>query len=93
MVVVTFKGIGTLTVSETLTPAADVWTTTLQKQLLCFGIKGNPVLVMQKSPSVEIKDNPSRLGKNILNGCLYGVKTFVDNAIRMVKVEIKSDTY
>lgn len=93
LVVVTFKGVGTLTVSETLTPAADVWTAALQKQLLCFGIKGNPYLVMQKSPSVEIKDNPNRLGKNILNGCLYGVKTFTDNATRMVKVEIKSSTY
>lgn len=92
-VLVTVKGIGTLTVSETLTPAADVWTTTLQKQLLCFGVKGNPVLVIQKSPSVEEKENPNRLGKNILNGCLYGVKTFVDNAKQMVKVEIKSSAY
>ena len=86
---VKYKGVGTLTVSETLTDGTDTWTATKTKQHCLFGIKGNPVCVMQRTPSVVLKDEPKKLGKNSLNGVLYGVKTFADNAKQMVNVEIK----
>lgn len=84
-----YKGVGTLTVSETLTDATDTWTATKTKQHCLFGIKGNPVCVMQRTPSVVLKEEPKRLGKNSINGVLYGVKTFADNAKQMVNVELK----
>lgn len=90
---VVYKWAGTLVVSETLTAAADVWTTTLQKQICLFGVKGNPVLVIQRQPSVVVKEEPKRLWKNILNGVLYWVKTFSDNAKCMVRVDINSSLY
>ena len=77
-----------------MTAGADVWTTALQKQHCVFGIaKSCTTLVMQKKPSVEVKDNPNRLGKNILNGVLYWVKTFADNAKNMVRVELNASGY
>lgn len=93
-ITITAKGESKLSVAETLTAGADVWTTALQKQHCVFGIaKSCTTLVMQKKPSVEVKDNPNRLGKNILNGVLYWVKTFADNAKNMVRVELNASGY
>lgn len=90
---VTWKGAGVMTVTETLSAGADVWTAALQKQYLLFGVKGNPVLVVQSEPGVVVKDHPFRNGKNILNTVLYGVKTYRDNSRKMVKVEVRTDTF
>lgn len=90
---VTFKGAGVLTVSKSLTAGGDTWTTALQKQHNYLGVKGNPVLVMQKTPSVEYRKEPKKLGGNILNGVLFGVKTFRDNSYQMVNVPIASSTF
>lgn len=90
---VTYKGAGVLTVSKSLTDATDTWTSTKQIQHNLFGVVGNPVLVMQADPRVQIKEVPDKLGKNVLNGVLYGVKTFADNAKQMVDVKINSSSY
>jgi len=91
---VTFKGAGTLSVSETLSAGADVWTAALQKQLCVFGVaKKCTTLVMQRTPDVKVVDHPERIGVNIQNGVLYGTKTFADNAKCMVRVEIASSTF
>lgn len=90
----TFKGVGVLTVSETFTDATDTWTVAKQKQNLMFGVKKKtPVLVVQRKPLVQVKEVQDKLGKNILNGLLYGVKTFTDNAKMMVNVQIQSSTF
>lgn len=90
---VTGKGAGVLEVSETLTDATDEWTEALQIQHQLFGVVGNPVVVMQADPRVQIKEVPDKLGKNILNGVLYGYKTYADNARQMVDVKIQSSGY
>lgn len=90
---VTFKGVGTLTVSKSLTDPTDTWTTTSQIQHNMFGAGEAPTIVMQSEPTVKIKDVPDKLGKNVLNGVLYGVKTFADNAKRIVDVKIKSSSF
>lgn len=89
----TVKGTGVLVVSETLTAAADVWTTAKQVQQNLFMAGRAPTMVMQRTPSVQIKEVPDKLGKNALNGVLYGYKTFNDNAKRMVNVKIASSTF
>ncbi len=91
--VVTGKGRGVLDVSETLTDATDTWTATLQLQRCLFGVYGNPVLVMQKKPSVEMRQEPKQLASNCINGMLYKTKTFVDNGIQMVDVRVRCDLY
>lgn len=90
---VEYKGVGVITVAETLTNGTDTWTSTDIKQHLLFGAKGNPVLVMQREPSVVVRDVPNKLGKNVLNGVLYGVKTFRDNGKAMVNVELDASGF
>lgn len=90
---VVYKGAGVLTVSETLTDATDTWTAVKQKQHNLFGRKGAITLVIQSDARVQIKEVPDKFGKNILNGVLYGVKTFADGAKKLVNVEIKSSAY
>lgn len=82
------KGSGVISVTEALTDGTDTWTTTKIKQHQLFGVKNNPVLVMQRSPSTVERPVQDKLGKNYLNGVLYGVKTFADNAKQMVNVEV-----
>ncbi len=90
---VTYKGVWTLTVSETLTDGTDTWTAAKQKQHNLFGRKGAVTLVMQSEPRPQIKEVPDKLGKNILNGVLYGVKTFTDGAKQLVNVELQSSAF
>jgi hypothetical protein len=58
-----------------------------------FGRKGAVTLVMQSDARPQIKEVPDKLGVNILNGVLYGVKTFTDGANQMVNVELQSSTF
>ena len=86
-------GLGTVTVSETLTPAANIWTANKQIQHNLFGRKGAIDLVIQKRPNVEIKEVSDKLGKNILPWTLYGKKTFVEGARELVDVRVRSDAF
>jgi len=88
-----YKGLGVLEVSETLTAAADVWTTSKQKQHCLFGRKGAISCITQADPSPEVKDVPDKLGKNILVGLLYGYKTYSDGKKQLVDVQIDSSSY
>ena len=90
---VVFKGAGTLEVSETLTDGTDTWTAAKEKQHNLFGRKGSITLVMQSDARPQVKQVPDKLGVNILNGVLYGVKTFADGAKELVNVEIQSSTF
>lgn len=89
---VTAKGLGVLDVSETLAAAADIRTTTTQLQRCMFGVVGNPVLVVQREPSIAVRPVQDKLGNNYLNGVLFGVKTFVDNGKQMVDVRVRCDS-
>lgn len=90
---VTYKWVGTLTVSNTLTDATDTWTAVKQKQHNLFGKKGAITLVMQSDARPQIKQVPDKLGVNILNGVLYGYKTFADWAKKLVNVAIQSSAF
>lgn len=90
---VKFKGVGVLTVTETLAAAADIWTVALQKQHNLFGAKGGTALIVQKEPRLVFKDEPKRHGGNVLNGILYGLKSFTDTKKKLVNVEIQSATF
>lgn len=87
-----FEGIGLVTVSETLTPAADVWTGALQIQHQLFGKKGAIDLVIQKRPNVEIKEVQDKLGKNVLPWTLYGLNTFTEGKKKLVDVRVRADS-
>lgn len=86
------KGLGLISVSETLTPADDVWTGAKQIQHQLFGKTGAIDLVIQAKPSVEVKDVPDKLGKNVLPYTLYGKKTFTEGARALVDVQVRADS-
>lgn len=86
-----FEGIGVVTVAEGATPADCVWTGAKQIQHALFGKKGAIDLVIQKRPSVEIKEVPDKLGKNVLPWTLYGLKTFTEGARELVDVRVRAD--
>lgn len=90
---VTQKGAGVIVVSETLTDVTDTWTAAKQIQYNMVCVRGNPVVVVQREPTVQMKEEPKKLGKNVLNGVLYGYKTFQDNAKQMVNIKIASSTF
>lgn len=90
---VVYKWAGVLEVSETLTDGTDTWTATSQKQHNLFGKKGAVTVVMQSDARIRIKDVQDKLGVNILNGVLYGIKTFADGAKQLVNVEIDSSNF
>lgn len=87
-----FEGVGLIAVSETLTPAADVWTGALQIQHQLFGKAGSIDLVIQAKPKVEVKEVPDKLGKNVLPYTLYGLKTFAEGARALVDVRVRADS-
>lgn len=91
----TLKGEGSsyIPVSETLTAAADIWTTTKQLQHCLFG-QGNPVdLVLQKYPNLRIKDRDGYIGKDYVTWTLFGLKTFAEGTKQLVDVQLRSDAY
>jgi len=83
------NGVGVLEVSTDLTDETDAFSSILQHNV--FGVsKKMTTLVMQSSPKVQAKEVPNKLGKNMLNSVLYGVKTFGDNAKQMVDAPINA---
>jgi hypothetical protein len=90
---VTARGIGVLDVAEALTPAGDVWTAASQLQHNLFGVVGNPTLVIQRKPSIVEVQKQAQIGKNYLNGVLFGVKTFTENAKQMVNCTVRCDGF
>lgn len=84
-----YKGANEISVSKSLTAGADTWTTTLKKQSNVFGVRNKmTTLIMQSKPSIEVSRLVLQNADAIKNFMLYGVKTFKDNAQRMVKVDI-----
>lgn len=78
-----FVGYGDISVSETLTAAADVWS--LQRQSSVFMIRGSIDMVLQMM-ALEIGDKEkgfADLPKGMIG---VGVKTFDDGATQMVKM-------
>jgi len=51
--------------------AADPWS--VEKLHCLAGQKGATSLVMQKAPSIEFKDVPTKLGKNVVPWMIYGL--------------------
>ena len=87
------RGLSNLVVSQTLTAPADIWTDALQIQHELFGREGATDLVIQKMPNVEIKDDPDRIGKNVVPWTLYGVKTFDFGDAMLVDVNVRQDSF
>lgn len=86
-------GYGSVTVSETLTPAANVWTTTKQIQHCLFGVANAIDVVVQKTPSLEINPVSRKVGKDFVTWAAAGYKVFTDGKAMMIDVWARTDAY
>ena len=93
IVTVSAKGASYVTVSETLTAAADIWTAAKQIQHNVFGRKGATEVVVQKYPNLEIKEVSDKLGKNMVPWTLFGYKTFLEGRKQLVDAKVRTDQY
>ena len=71
--------------------SADPWSE--QAQHLLLGVKGATDLVIQKTPSVEIRKAEKRLGQYVYAWMLYGKKTFTDMTDALVDVNIDASSW
>lgn len=86
----TLTGYGDITVSETLTAAADSWGS--QRQDALFAVRGCVDQVVQMPPKIEVSREPKQFADLIKGLVGYGVKTFADGAREMVRVKIDAST-
>lgn len=71
--------------------SATVSTETGAAVELYFGKQGAIDLVLQKAPSMEIKDRSGFLGKNFVTSTIWGQKVFNKNASRFLCVIARND--
>lgn len=69
------EGKGWVTVSETLTATASVWTSALQIEHQLFGKKGATDIVVQKKPTIQVRKVSDKIGSNVIPHMMYGLKT------------------
>lgn len=87
------EGRGTVAVSETLTPAGDIWTPALQIQHCLFG-QGKAIdLVIQKMPNTSVFHRDGYVGSDVVSYTVYGLKTFLEGTKRLVDVKVRSDGF
>lgn len=87
-------GKGAVAVSETLTPAANVWTTNMQVQHCLFGVANSIDVVLQKEPSMRTKDAPSaKVGYDFITWTACGYKVFNEGKAQMIDAWVRTDAY
>ncbi len=86
-------GRGFVTVSETLTDGTDTWTAAKQIQHCLIGLAGSIDLVIQKQPSMKVKDRDGKVGVDVVTWTAYGKKVFNENLVRMIDVQVRTDAY
>lgn len=87
------SGWGTVVVSETLTAAADVWTTAKQQVHCLFAVSKCLSLVVQKEPSLEDNFVSGKIGRDYIAWTVYGIKVFVDQAPMIVEYAVASSSF
>jgi len=96
---VTWRGVGTPLVADTLTAAGDGWDISGQSLGLniahnMFGKKGAVDFVIQRYPKVQIDQMEKRVEEFIIKAyTLFGKKTFSDGARKLVNVKVDTTTY
>ena len=87
------EGRGYIAVSESVTAAADIWTTTKQIEHNLF-LQGTPIdLAIQKMPSVSIWHRDGYVGSDVTTWQMYALKTFAEGARQMVDVQVVSSAF
>jgi hypothetical protein len=80
----TITAYGKIAATETFTAATNVFGT--ETTALLFGRKGAVSLAIQMQPELTIAQEPKQRAKNWMTSVLFGTKTFVRDAQRLVKM-------
>ena len=86
-------GKGYVRVAETLTAAANVWTTGLQIQHCLIGVANAIDVVIQAEPSMDSRKRDGFVGYDVITWAAYGIKVFNDGLAKMVDVKISTESY
>jgi len=86
-------GKGFVAVSETATPADILWTLAKQIQHALFGTQNAVDVVIQKTPSLLIKDRDGKVGKDVVTWSAYGSKVFNEQKVTMIDVQARTDSF
>lgn len=86
-------GYGFVVVTETATPADILWTLALQVQHCLFGVANSIDSVIQKTPTMLVKDRDGKVGKDIVTWAAWGARVFFESTVRMVDVWVRTDAY
>lgn len=86
-------GKGYVRVTETLTAAANVWTSGLQIQHCLIGVANAIDVVIQAEPSVDQRKRDGFVGWDIVTWAAWGVKVFNDGLGKMVDVKVSTELY
>ena len=93
MLTLVSSGTGTVVVSETFTPAGNVFTTGKQQLHCLFSLSKCISLVIQKEPSLEENFAASKIGRDFIAWTAYGFKVFVDQAPMIVQYAVNSASF
>ncbi len=91
MLTLVAKGKGNVVVSETLTPAGDIWTPAKQIQHCLFGVEKAIDVVIQKQPSMKTQDRDGKVGVDVITWTACGYKVFNEGKARMLDVQVRTD--
>ena len=86
-------GKGYVRVAETLTAAANVWTTGLQIQHCLIGVANAIDVVIQAEPSMDSRKRDGFVGYDVITWAAYGIKVFNDGLAKMVDVKVSTESY
>lgn len=87
------QGYGFVDVSETLTADANIWTAGKEIQHCLFGVAGAIDVVIQKTPSMKVKDRDGKVGVDVVTWTVYGIKVFYEAKPMMVDVRVRTEQY
>jgi hypothetical protein len=86
------KGVNKITVSDTLTAADGIFTTTLQCVNNIFAVTKCYDLILKRDPSIDTNPVSNSVAKDFIFWDLYGRKVFRDQAVKIVNVKMQAST-
>jgi len=87
---IAIDGFGDVVVSETLTPAASVWSEQRQNALFCTA--GSVHQIVQIPPKLEVARDQDQFADIVKSLLGYGVQSFDDGRRQMVDVQLDAST-
>lgn len=87
------KGKGFVVVSETFTPAGNIFTVGKQVQHCLFGVANSIDVVVQQTPNMLAKDRDGKVGKDVVTWAAYGIRVFNEGKAKMIDVWVRTDAY